>query len=93
MLVERKKRIFDFFASLILIIVTLPLQIIIYLVIFIIQKDNPLFIQERGLTLEKFRFRMIKFRTLKKLILNQITELWEKAYTGDDPQVRYANPE
>ncbi|NMB80667.1 MAG: sugar transferase, partial [Ignavibacteria bacterium] len=56
MLVERKKRIFDFFASLILIIVTLPLQIIIYLVIFIIQKDNPLFIQERGLTLEKFRF-------------------------------------
>lgn len=65
MLVERKKRIFDFFASLILIIVTLPLQIIIYLVIFIIQKDNPLFIQERGLTLEKFRFRMIKFRTLK----------------------------
>lgn len=62
---DRKKRIFDFIASLILIIVTLPVQIAVYLITFITLKENPLFIQERGVTLEKFRFRMVKFRTLK----------------------------
>lgn len=59
------KRIFDFIASLLLIIVTLPVQIVIYLITLVTLKGNPLFIQERGVTLEKFRFRMIKFRTLK----------------------------
>lgn len=29
----------------------------------------------------------------KKHIHKKITELWKKAYTGEDPQVRYANPE
>lgn len=62
---ETKKRILDLIASFILIIITFPLQILIYLTTLIILKENPIFIQERGITLENFRFRMLKFRTMK----------------------------
>lgn len=61
---EHIKRLIDLFISLILILITLPLQLILYFSTAIILRENPLFIQERGLTLTNKRFRIIKFRTI-----------------------------
>lgn len=61
---EHIKRLIDLFISLVLILFTLPLQMILYFSIAIIMRENPIFIQERGLTLTNKRFRIIKFRTI-----------------------------
>ena len=58
--------LFQSILALILIIVLLPLLILISLISFLDTRKNPIFIQERGLTLEKYRFKLIKFRTIKK---------------------------
>ncbi len=58
------KRVTDIIFSLVIIILTIPVQLIIAVVLFLIFKENPLFIQSRGLTLEKFCFTIIKFRTI-----------------------------
>jgi lipopolysaccharide/colanic/teichoic acid biosynthesis glycosyltransferase len=59
------KRTIDILLSSILILITLPFGLIIYIILAIELKANPIFIQERGLTLEKYRFKIYKFRTLK----------------------------
>ncbi|MBI1939731.1 MAG: sugar transferase [Ignavibacteriales bacterium] len=61
---EHIKRLIDLFISLVLILFTLPLQLILYFSIAITLRGNPLFIQERGVTLTNKRFRIIKFRTI-----------------------------
>ncbi len=51
--------------SLLLIILLIP---IIFLLMFLVWWDTrkfPFYVQERGITLEKFRFRLIKFRTIE----------------------------
>ncbi|MCX6168724.1 MAG: sugar transferase [Ignavibacteriales bacterium] len=58
------KRTVDIILSLLLIILTFPFQLIIAAVLLIIVKDNPLFFHPRGLTLDTYRFTMIKFRTM-----------------------------
>ena len=58
------KRVFDFILSLISFIILLPVMLIIALLVFIETKRNPIFIQERGLSLTKRRFKIIKFRTI-----------------------------
>ena len=58
------KRIFDFILSLISLILLFPLMFIIAVLVFFETKQNPIFIQERGLSLTKRRFKIIKFRTL-----------------------------
>ncbi len=60
------KRFFDLILSLLLIFITLPVQILIALIIFIQFRANPFFVQERGVTLNNFRFKIYKFRTLAK---------------------------
>jgi lipopolysaccharide/colanic/teichoic acid biosynthesis glycosyltransferase len=57
--------IYNFIIALTLIIISIPLQIIIALILFIELKENPFFIQERGITLSSGRFKMIKFKTVK----------------------------
>ena len=57
------KRIFDFFASLLLFLITLPLQIVIGVLIRIDSKGPVLFSQERVGYRGKL-FRMLKFRTM-----------------------------
>lgn len=52
--------------ALLLFIALLPLFIIISIIIFIETKKSPIFIQERGLTLDKCRFKIYKFRTIKE---------------------------
>ena len=58
------KRTIDFGISLLLIILTLPFQILIAFALLIIIKENPIFFQKRGLTLETYRFTMVKFKTM-----------------------------
>lgn len=46
-------------------LITAPLQLIITIILFFELRENPFFIQERGITLSKGRLRMLKFRTIK----------------------------
>ncbi len=59
------KRAADILLSLLLLLLFSPLMLLLLVVIRIETGENPLFIQERGLTLEKFRFRIYKLRTLR----------------------------
>jgi len=64
------KRFCDIFFSGILILITLPVQLIISLILFFSLRENPIFFQTRGLTKEKFRFTLIKFKTIKSSAVN-----------------------
>ncbi len=61
------KRIADIFLSGVFIIISLPVQLLIFTILYFDLKEFPIFIQPRGLTLEKSRFRLIKFKTIKTL--------------------------
>ncbi len=58
------KKAFDIIFSLLLLPVLLPLIVVFAVVLFIINKQSPFFIQERGITLEKYRLKIIKLRTI-----------------------------
>src|ERR1035437_5041421 len=64
------KRVGDVLLSIFFIIATLPLQLLFALILFIELRENPIFLQERGLTLSKNRFKIIKFRTIRSSQLN-----------------------
>lgn len=59
------------FLFLIILIFLAPIFILLGLLIFLDTKKFPIFSQERGLTLEKHRFKIFKFRTLKNEIENE----------------------
>jgi lipopolysaccharide/colanic/teichoic acid biosynthesis glycosyltransferase len=59
------KRIFDIFISLAIVIFFFPFISLILFYVFLITGDNPLFFQERKISLEKKGFRIIKIRTIK----------------------------
>ncbi len=61
------KRIFDIIFSFIFIILSLPLQIIIFFVLYFEIGEFPIFTQKRGLVLEANTFYILKFRTIKSL--------------------------
>ncbi|MFZ1289349.1 MAG: sugar transferase [Melioribacteraceae bacterium] len=71
------RRIFDIVLAIFLLIISLPFLLIASLIIYLETKNSPIFIQERGLTLEKDRFKIIKLRTLKTS-LNSITHTNEQ---------------
>ncbi|MBZ0178855.1 MAG: sugar transferase [Melioribacteraceae bacterium] len=60
------KNIVDRFAALLLIALLMPVFIFVSVLSFFYTKQFPIFLQERGLSLEKYRFRIFKFRTLKR---------------------------
>lgn len=60
------KRLFDILLSLFLLPIVVPLTLLFAIVLISINWQNPFFTQERGITLTKFRFRIIKLRTIKK---------------------------
>ncbi len=62
----KNKRFFDILFGGILLLLTFPIMIVLLILIFFEHKSSPIFIQERGLTLEKNRFNMYKIRTIKK---------------------------
>lgn len=55
---------------LIIIIFLAPIFIILGLLVLFDTKKFPIFSQERGLTLEKHRFKIFKFRTFKNEVVN-----------------------
>ncbi|MCX8057417.1 MAG: sugar transferase [Ignavibacteria bacterium] len=61
-----KTSIYQRAIALLLFLLSLPILTIIALISFLDTKKNPIYIQERGLTLNKYRFRMIKFRTIRE---------------------------
>ena len=68
------KRIFDILLSLILLPLLLPIIIIFSAVLIIELRQFPFFIQERGITLDKFRFKIIKLRTIKDKKTNRYSD-------------------
>ncbi len=60
------KKYFDFTLALILLFLFMLPIVIISLFITIRTKQFPIYIQHRGLTLNKFCFKIYKFRTIKK---------------------------
>ncbi len=59
------KRFFDLIFGTVLFILTLPLMLILAFVLYYEFKAFPIFKQERGLTLDKYRFNILKLRTIK----------------------------
>jgi len=55
---------FDIFLALILLPILLPIITIFAILLIIINKQSPFFIQERGISLDKFRLKIIKLRTI-----------------------------
>jgi lipopolysaccharide/colanic/teichoic acid biosynthesis glycosyltransferase len=64
------KSIFDFSISLIILILTFPLLLVLSVIIFIQTREFPFFIQERGITLDSYRFKMYKLKTMKSQKIN-----------------------
>jgi lipopolysaccharide/colanic/teichoic acid biosynthesis glycosyltransferase len=69
------KRVGDVLLSMFFIISTLPLQLLFALILFIELREKPIFLQERGLSLSKNRFKIIKFRTIRSSQLNSHSKL------------------
>lgn len=69
-LVDRKywyafvKRILDIFISFVLLIIALPGLLLFSFIIYLQTGLNPIYIQKRGLSLNKFQFNIYKLRTL-----------------------------
>jgi len=59
------KKIFDILFAIILLVLSLPVLLIFAFILFIELRSFPIYIQERGLTLEKHRFRIYKLKTIK----------------------------
>lgn len=75
------KRLFDFFIALLIIAVTFPLQIVIAILIFALLRENPFFVQVRGLTLERKCFSVYKFKTIKKSEAERIEHIhWKDIF-------------
>ena len=59
------KRILDIVLALILLFISLPFIVLFSIIIALQLKRFPIFTQERGLTLSKYRFKIFKLRTIK----------------------------
>lgn len=58
------KRILDISLILISLPVLIPIMTLIAIIVFFDLKENPFFLQERGITLDKNRFVVYKFKTM-----------------------------
>ncbi len=58
------KRVFDIVFSLILLLMVAPFLILFCIIIYAQTGNNPIYVQQRGLTLDKFNFKIFKLRTL-----------------------------
>ncbi len=62
----RKTTILERILALLLIVILSPIILLISILSYIDTRKFPFFIQDRGLTLEKYRFKLIKFRTIRE---------------------------
>lgn len=63
--VIERVNLFERIVAGLLLLIFAPILLIISIISFIDTKKFPLFIQERGLTLTKYRFKIFKFRTIR----------------------------
>ena len=83
---QKIKNIIEPFIALLLFCLTIPIQILIFIVLFFELKEVPVFIQERGMTLTKYRFNIYKFRTIKNnkyQSIKNIYDVFKKNYLTD----------
>ncbi|MEN8191854.1 MAG: sugar transferase [Bacteroidota bacterium] len=60
------KRIFDILLTLILLPFLIPVVLVFAIILTVELQSFPFIVQERGITLKKFRFKIIKLRTIKE---------------------------
>jgi lipopolysaccharide/colanic/teichoic acid biosynthesis glycosyltransferase len=72
------KRIIDISISIMIIVLFSPLIALILLYVFLITGDNPVFLQERKISLDKKGFKLIKIRTIRNS--KQFFELESKSH-------------
>jgi len=68
------KKIFDIIFAIFLVIITFPFLLFFSIILLIELKSFPIYIQERGLTLDKNRFKIFKLRTIKPREKNIVHE-------------------
>ena len=61
------KRLIDISVSLLFLLIALPAIMIFALILVVELRCSPLFVQDRGLTLNKRRFKVFKLRTFRKI--------------------------
>lgn len=61
------KRMIDISVSLLSLLIALPVMIVFALILVVELRCSPLFIQERGLTLHKRKFKVLKLRTFRRI--------------------------
>lgn len=61
------KRFADIVIALALLIITLPLSLVVIVILTIIFKRNPFYVQKRGITIEHYVCNVIKFRTMREI--------------------------
>ncbi len=66
------KRIFDILLSVVFIVLSFPLQIVIFVLLLFELKEFPIFLQKRGITLEGKVFRIFKFKTIKSIPIKTV---------------------
>jgi exopolysaccharide production protein ExoY len=74
------KKIFDILFSLILFIICFPILLVFGIIIFFEIKSFPIYIQERGLTLDKRRFKIFKLKTIRSRIENIVHKTEEDIF-------------
>jgi len=85
------KRILDLFFSSFLIVLTIPLQIFIFILLLIELKEFPIFLQERGLTKTNQRFKILKFRTIRSVLLSPMyLEIKNKNFLQPNIQIEFS---
>lgn len=63
-------RFANFILSAIILLIFLPILLALSAAIFFETGENPIFIQERGVTLENNRIKILKLRTLKRKVIS-----------------------
>lgn len=61
-----KTPLIEKFLALLLLIILFPLLFLLLIISYLDTKKFPIFIQERGLSLTKYRFKLIKLRTIRE---------------------------
>lgn len=61
-----KTTIWERLLAILLLVILFPIILLISILSYIDTKKFPFYIQDRGLTLEKYRFKLIKFRTIRE---------------------------
>jgi exopolysaccharide production protein ExoY len=74
------KKIFDILFSLILFIICSPILLVFGIILFFEIKSFPIYIQERGLTLDKHRFKIFKLKTIRSRVENIVHKTEEDIF-------------